>query len=89
MSSDAEQEIVRLLTELRDAQREELAYRRRVLDESIALQRRAVRWQRGSLLVILVGFVLLLIVGGACLLTAGWLPRETPVKAQPLDRRPS
>jgi hypothetical protein len=51
--SDAEQQIIRLLTDLRDAQREELAYRRRVLEESIGLQRRAVRLQRIGLAIIL------------------------------------
>ena len=53
MASDAEQEIIRLLTDLRDAQREELAHRRRVVDESIGLQRRAVRLQRVGLTIIL------------------------------------
>jgi len=51
--TDAEQQIIRLLTELRDAQCEELAYRRRVLDESIGLQKRAVRLQRIGLATVL------------------------------------
>jgi hypothetical protein len=74
--SDAEKEIIRLLTELRDAQQEELAYRRRVLEESlaqqqqsIALQRKAVRWQRGAMIAFpLLGVamlvILLLLLGG-------------------------
>ncbi|OWK37829.1 hypothetical protein [Fimbriiglobus ruber] len=49
MSSDAEEQIIRLLTDLR----EELAYRRRVLDESIGLQKRAVRLQRIGLAIVL------------------------------------
>ena len=61
--SDAEQQIIQLLTELRDAQREELAYRRRMLNESIALQRRAVRLQRMGLAIVL----------GLVLLLAGWV----------------
>ena len=52
--SEAEQQIVRLLTELRDAQREDLAYRRKVLDESFSLQKRAIRLQRIGLLMVLV-----------------------------------
>jgi hypothetical protein len=51
--SDAEQQIIRLLTDPRDAQRDELAYRRRVLDESIELQKRAVRLQRVGLAIVL------------------------------------
>lgn len=53
MASDAEQQIIRLLTDLRDAQREEVTYRRRVLDESLGLQRRAVRLQRIGLAIVL------------------------------------
>ncbi|WP_157369435.1 hypothetical protein [Zavarzinella formosa] len=59
MTTDAEYQIIQLLTDLRDAQREELAYRRRVLDESIGLQRRAVKLQR-----IGVAIVLLVLVAG-------------------------
>lgn len=58
MSSDAEQQIIRLLTELRDAQREDLAYRRRTLDESIALQRNAVAFQRIGLGILFAAIVL-------------------------------
>lgn len=46
MASDAGEQIIRLLTEIRDAQREERDYRKRAVDESIDLQRRAVRLQR-------------------------------------------
>ncbi|AWM35692.1 hypothetical protein GobsT_66240 [Gemmata obscuriglobus] len=63
--SEAEQQILRLLTEIRDAQREELAYRRRVLDESfdlqkksVALQKGAVRAQRAYMWVVIVGVTL-------------------------------
>jgi hypothetical protein len=48
--SDAEREVVRLLTEIRDAQREDIAYRRQAVDESIVLQRRALQLQRTALL---------------------------------------
>jgi hypothetical protein len=54
VSSDAEEQIVRLLTDLRDAQREDLVYRRKVLDESIGLQKRAIRFQRVGLVTVLV-----------------------------------
>ena len=43
-----EDAIVRLLTEIRDAQREELAHRRQVIAESMRLQRSAIRWQRSA-----------------------------------------
>jgi hypothetical protein len=63
--ADADVQIIQLLTELRDAQREELAYRRKVLDESLALSRRAVRMQRIGLLIV-VGMVIIgaLAIGG-------------------------
>ncbi len=75
--SESEQQIIRLLTEIRDAQREELAYRRRVLDESfdlqkksIALQKGAVRAQRVYMWVVIGGVVLVLaLVALAKLLT--------------------
>ena len=57
MQNDSER-IVQLLTEIRDDQREEIACRKRAMEESVRLQRSAVRWQRGGLL-----FAALLLVG--------------------------
>ena len=67
---DADGQIIRLLTEMRDAQREELAYRRKVLDESLALSRRAVRMQWIGLLI-----VVALVVAGVVLVGGGLLAR--------------
>ena len=65
---DADGQIIRLLTEIRDAQREEMAYRRQVLDESLALSRRAVRMQRIGLLVVVAIIVVgVVVIGGALL----------------------
>lgn len=50
--SEGERQIIQLLTELRDAQREELAYRRRMLDESMDLQRRALSRQRVAMVIL-------------------------------------
>jgi hypothetical protein len=63
--TDTDHQIIRLLTELRDSQREELAYRRGVLEESLGLQRRAVRNQR---IAFLVGLGLILVVAAASVL---------------------
>lgn len=46
MASDAEDRIIRLLTELRDERRADLAYREKAGDDSLALQKRALRLQR-------------------------------------------
>jgi hypothetical protein len=43
--------IIRLLTEIRENQREEIAWRKKVIEESVRLQRAALRWQRLALLV--------------------------------------
>ncbi|MGL4465447.1 MAG: hypothetical protein ACRDD1_15590 [Planctomycetia bacterium] len=59
-----DERIVQLLTEIRDAQREEAAYRRKAVDESLALTRRAVRLQRLGL------FVYMLVVLAAAVLIA-------------------
>jgi hypothetical protein len=67
---DADRQIIRLLTEMRDAQQEEMAYRRKVLDESLALSRRAVRMQRIGLL-----FVVVVVAVGVALISAGLLAR--------------
>lgn len=71
MASDAEQQIIRLLTDLRDAQQEELAYRRQVLEESIGLQRRAVRLQRVG-----VGIVLAVLMVGLGLIALASLAQR-------------
>ena len=54
MASDVEERIIRLLTDLRDTQREEQAYRRGVIDETLGLQKRAVRLQRVGLAIVFV-----------------------------------
>ncbi len=61
---DSDGQIIRLLTELRDAQREDLTYRRKAVEESLALSRRAVRMQRIGLLIVLGGVV---VIGGGLL----------------------
>ena len=58
--------VVRLLTEIRDNQREEIAWRNKVIEESLRLQRTAVRWQRIGLVVaglVVVAGVMLAIFG--------------------------
>lgn len=66
---DRDDEIVRLLTEIRDNQVEDLDYRRQVMEQSLALQRRAVRWQRVGLVIVFV-----VIACGAALIALLWLP---------------
>ena len=73
--SDAERQIIQILTEMRDSQREELAYRRRTLDESLALSRLAVQRQEQmarlyrralgvcAILVVALGFYLAWVAG--------------------------
>lgn len=56
---DNDNAIIQLLTEIRDNQREESAWRKKVIEESVRLQRVAVRWQRIAL--VAAG---LLIIGG-------------------------
>ncbi len=60
---NADDQIIRLLTEMRDAQREEMAYRRKAVDESLALANRGVRMQRIGLLIV----VAMVVVGAAWL----------------------
>ncbi len=67
---DADGQIIRLLTELRDIQREELTYRRKAVDESLALTRRAVRMQRMGLLIMLAVIVVGVVVIGSGLLAS-------------------
>ena len=58
--------VVRLLTEICDNQREEIAWRNKVIEESLRLQRTAVRWQRIGLVVaglVVVAGVMLAIFG--------------------------
>ena len=57
-SREKEDPIIRLLTEIRDNQREEIALRRKAVEESIRLQRTAVLWQRMGM-----GIVVALILG--------------------------
>jgi hypothetical protein len=69
---DGTEEIVQLLREIRDNQREAIAWRKQAVEKSLRLQRVAVLWQR-------VGLVLagMLIAGGALLIARGlgWLGR--------------
>ena len=58
---DTDGQIIRLLTEMRDAQREDSTYRRKAIDESLILSRRAVRMQRIGLLIVL---AVVVVVGG-------------------------
>ena len=51
---DRDDEIIRLLTEIRDAQREELEYRRLLAEQSLALQRRGILWQRIGIVIAVV-----------------------------------
>ena len=68
--SDAERQIIQLLTEIRDAQRDEIAYRREVLEESLALQKKAIGMQSNAvhsvrillLLIALLGLLALLVI---------------------------
>jgi hypothetical protein len=41
-----DEQIIRLLTEIRDDLQEEAARRRKVIDESVRLQRMGILWQR-------------------------------------------
>jgi hypothetical protein len=64
MSSD--EEIIRLLTEIRDNLQEEAAWRRKVSDESVRLQQLGIRQQRIAIIVgglVVLGGVLLVIYG--------------------------
>jgi hypothetical protein len=64
MSSD--EEIIRLLTEIRDNLQEEAAWRRKVSDESVRLQQLGIRQQRIAIIVggwSSLGGVLLVIYG--------------------------
>lgn len=85
--SDADREIVRLLTEIRDEQRAEAAYRRQYLDESavqnreaMELQKRAVRAQRRGGWVA-VGFLVVAAVAGGMALFYRPAAREQPPPA--------
>ena len=60
--SNADDQIIRLLTEMRDAHREEMAYRRNAIDESLALARRGLRMQRIGLLSVLAVVVVVVVV---------------------------
>ena len=57
--------IIRLLTEIRDNQREEIAWRRKIIEESVHLQRLGVRRQMLGLVIVglmIVAFLVWLIV---------------------------
>jgi hypothetical protein len=41
-----DEEIIRLLTEIRDDLHEEAVWRRKVIDQSVRLQRTGILWQR-------------------------------------------
>lgn len=41
--------IIQLLREIRDLQREEIVWRKKVMEEALVLQRSALRWQRLAL----------------------------------------
>jgi hypothetical protein len=56
-------EVVQLLKEIRDNQREEIAWRKKIMEESMRMQRAGLRWQRFAML-----FGLLLIGGGVLML---------------------
>jgi hypothetical protein len=64
--ADADPEVVRLLTEIRDAIRADAELRRRVVEESRELGERSVRWQRiavlGGALTLLALFVTIALV---------------------------
>jgi hypothetical protein len=61
-----DEEIIRLLTEIRDNLREEAAWRRKVADESVRLQRLGIRQHRIAVIVgglIIIGGILVFIYG--------------------------
>jgi|GEM_PF-6066902 len=61
---NSEHEIIRLLTEIRDQSREEIAWRKKVMDESLKISRLGLRRQKIALvsgLVIVTGGILFLI----------------------------
>jgi hypothetical protein len=80
--TDADTQIVQLLTEIRDAQREEIEYRRRATEESLALQRRAIATQR---IVFKFLMVLLVIAGllGALLVAAKLATMDNDAREKP------
>jgi len=72
MNEETGQKIVRLLSEMRELQKEDLAYRRKVLDESFALQKRAMGYQK-----IGIGSVFLIVLAGIGWALLGFF-REIP-----------
>lgn len=91
MNEETGQQIVRLLSEMRELQKEDLAYRRKVLDESFALQKRAMGYQK-----IGIGFVFLIVLAGiGWALLAFWVfseksqnkaPGNPPSLPQPMQK---
>ena len=65
--TEPEDQIIRLLTEIRDEGRADRVYRERSVDESLSLQRRAVRGQRIGLSVM---FFLMLAAAAVLLLVS-------------------
>lgn len=64
--SDSQQQIIELLTSIRDSHQDESAFRRRILDKTLSLQRRCARQIRVALIflgVIATAIMILLIVG--------------------------
>ncbi|MFM7163180.1 MAG: hypothetical protein ACKOGA_23500 [Planctomycetaceae bacterium] len=69
--TEAEREIIGLLTEIRDESRAESLARKSYMEQSFALSRRAARQQR-------VALVLLLTLVGAALVWLIWFSRRRP-----------
>ena len=59
-----DEEIIRLLTEIRDDLHEESVWRRKVIDQSVRLQRTGILWQRIAIaawgFVVIVGVLFLI-----------------------------
>jgi cytochrome b561 len=53
-----EEAILRVLTELRDMQREDIAYRRQLAEQSLRMQRSAARVQRLALIVLAIALAI-------------------------------
>jgi hypothetical protein len=66
---DKQDIIIQLLTEIRDSQREEIAWRKKLVEESVRLQQVGVRRQLLGLAIAAIGGLLIL-VGGCVLLWA-------------------
>ncbi len=58
---EAEQQTIRLLTEMRDIQREYVAYRRSKIDESLEMQARAMETQKRAVHLQRVGLAIVIL----------------------------